>query len=319
MRGMAAGFAIGAILVLLLLRFVGYLVQRGAALLPRPRRPGLRLALANIHRPGAATGAVVLSLGLGLTLIAAVTLVQKNLSDRVQEQIPDKAPAFFMIDIQQHQIEGFVDLANSIEGVSDLRTVPSLRGRITSIAGVPVGELEPDPKARWVIDGDRGLTYADEVPEGNAIVAGEWWGADYAGPLLLSFAAEEARGLGIEVGDSITLNIGGREISATIANLREVNWGTFGFNFVMVFSPGTLEMAPHVHMATLRAEGGAETRAHRVLTDAFPNVTAIRMKEVLNTINNLLSEINMAVRATALVTILAGVLVLAGAIAAGQH
>ncbi len=319
MRGMAAGFAAGAVIVLLLLRFVGYLVQRGAAMLPRPRSPGLRLALANIHRPGAATGAVVLSLGLGLTLIAAVTLVQKNLMDRVEEQIPDKAPAFFMIDIQQHQIADFVALANGIEGVSDLRTVPSLRGRITSIAGVPVGELQPDPQARWVIDGDRGLTYAAAIPEGNSIVEGEWWAADYSGPPLISFAAQEARGLGIQVGDSITLNILGREITATIANLRDLNWGTFGFNFVIIFAPGALENAPHVHMATLRAEGDAERLAHRTLTDAFPNVTAIRMKEVLNTINNLLSEINMAVQATALVTILAGILVLAGAIAAGQR
>ncbi|MCH8861411.1 MAG: FtsX-like permease family protein [Proteobacteria bacterium] len=319
MRGMAAGFAAGAIIVLLLLRFVGYLVQRGAAMLPRPRNPGLRLALANIHRPGAATAAVVLSLGLGLTLIAAVTLVQKNLTDRVEEQIPDQAPAFFMIDIQQHQIEDFIALAKGIEGVSDLRTVPTLRGRIISIAGVPVGELQPDPQARWVIDGDRGLTYAAAIPEGNSIVEGEWWDADYSGPPLISFAAREARGLGIQVGDSITLNILGREITATIANLRDLNWGTFGFNFVIIFAPGALENAPHVHMATLRVEGDAERLAHRTLTDAFPNVTAIRMKDVLNTINNLLSEINMAVRATALVTILAGILVLAGAIAAGQR
>lgn len=319
MRNMAAGFAAGAIIVLLLLRFVGYLVQRGAAMLPRPRNPGLRLALANIHRPGSATAAVVLSLGLGLTLIAAVTLVQKNLTDRVEEQIPDQAPAFFMIDIQQHQIEDFIALAKGIDGVSDLRTVPTLRGRIISIAGVPVGELQPDPQARWVIDGDRGLTYAAAIPEGNSIVEGEWWDADYSGPPLISFAAREARGLGIEVGDSITLNILGREITATIANLRELNWGTFGFNFVMIFAPGALENAPHVHMATLRVEGDAERLAHRTLTDAFPNVTAIRMKDVLNTINNILSEINMAVRATALVTILAGILVLAGAIAAGQR
>lgn len=319
MRGMAAGFAGGAIVGLLLLRFVGYLVQRGAARLPRPRRPGLRLALANIHRPGAATGAVVLSLGLGLTLIAAVTLVQKNLTNQLEGQIPDKAPAFFMIDIQQHQIEDFVELAESIEGVSDLRTVPSLRGRIVSIAGVPVSELEPLPGARWVINGDRGLTYSGEIPEGNSIVEGEWWDADYSGPPLVSFAAEEARGLGIKVGDSITLNIMGREITATIANLRDLNWGTYGFNFVIVFAPGALEQAPHVHMATLRVEDDAERAAHRTLTDAFPNVTAIRMKEVLNTINNILSEINMAVRATAVLTILAGVLVLAGAIAAGQR
>lgn len=184
---------------------------------------------------------------------------------------------------------------------------------------MPVAELEPEPQARWVISGDRGLTYAGEIPKGNSVVAGEWWDTDYHGPPLVSFAAEEARGLGIEVGDSITMNILGREITATIANLRNLNWGTYGFNFVMVFAPGALENAPHVHMATLRAEGDAERAAHRTLTDAFPNITAVRMKDVLNTINNILSEIDMAVRATAALTILAGVLVLAGAIAAGQR
>lgn len=319
LKMLAAGFALGTALVLGFLKLTGYLVQKGAAKLPRPKRPGLRLALANLHRPGAATGAVVLSLGLGLTLLSAIALIEQNLSARVQGQIPEQAPAFFMIDIQKDQAEAFRTAAEAIEGISEVRIVPALRGRIIRINGIATEDAVIAPEQRWVVSGDRSLTYANDVPEGNVLVAGEWWDADYAGPPLVSFSAEEAAGLGVTVGSTITLNILGREFTATIANLRQLDWGTMGFNFVVVFAPGTLETAPHTHMATLMAEGDAERTAHRLLTDAFPNITAIRMKEVLETINGVLSEIGVAVRATALVTILAGILVLAGAMAAGQR
>lgn len=318
-KGLAIYFAIAAVGSLLILKLTGYLVQKAAARIPRPRHPGLRLAIANLYRPGAATGSVVLSLGLGMTLLSAVTLIEQNMSARVEDQLPKMAPAFFMIDIQKDQAESFRTTAEAIPGVSDLRMVPSLRGRIVSINGVPIDEVEIHPDSRWVVSGDRALTYAADIAKGNSVVAGDWWPADYSGPSAISFAAQEARGLGIEVGTTLVLNVLGREITTTVANLRQLDWGTLGFNFVMVFAPGTLEAAPHTYMATMRAEGDAERTAHRLLTDAFPNVTAIRMKEVLETIDNVLNEIGTAVRATAIVTILAGILVLAGAMAAGQR
>ncbi|RMD90599.1 MAG: FtsX-like permease family protein, partial [Alphaproteobacteria bacterium] len=318
-RMLTAGFAAAAVLALALLRATGWALQRIAARLPRPRRPGLRLAIANLYRPGAATGPVVVSLGLGLTLFAALALVEGNMSREVAEQIPDRAPAFFFIDIQPHQRDEFIATAKGLPGVTNLVTVPSLRGTITRIKGVPAAEVKADPGSAWVLRGDRGLSYATEVPAGNALVAGQWWPPDYDGPPLVSMSAEEARGLGLDVGDSITVSVLGREITATVASLRQVEWGTFGFNFVILFDPHTLAAAPHGYMATLEASGEAEAGAYRALTDRFPNVTAVRMKEVLGSVNAILERIGAAVRATALITILAGILVLAGALAAGHR
>ena len=289
------------------------------ARLPRPRRPGLRLAIANITRPGSATGAIVLSLGLGLTLFATLALVEGNLNRQVRAQLPDEAPAFFFVDIQTYQLEDFRQTVDGLDGAGDLVTVPSLRGQIVRVDGVPADQVTASPDVRWVLRGDRGLSYTAIVPDANSIVAGQWWPEDYAGPPLVSFGAEQAAGLGLAVGDTVTLSILGREVTATIANLRTIDWGTFGFNFVILFAPGTLETFPHTHMATLKATGAVEAQAHRTLTDAFPNITAVRMKEVFATIDGLLGEIGTAVRATAVVTILAGILVLAGAMAAGHR
>lgn len=316
---MAAGFVVGAAAVILLLRWAGMAVVKLATYLPRPRRPVLRLAISNLHRPGAATGAVVMSLGLGLSLFTMVVLVDENFSTRLNDQIPDQAPAFFMIDIQKNQAEAFRQTAEEIDGASDLRLVPSLRGRIISLNGIPSDEITPDPNAAWVLNGDRVVTYASDLPEGNTLVDGNWWPEDYTGPPLVSFAADEAQGLGLGIGDTITINVLGQNITATVANLRNFEWGTMNFNFVMIFDPVSLAGAPHTFMASLKAEDGAENLVHRTLTDAYPNVTAIRMKEILTSIDNILVQIRSAVNYTGALAILAGILVLGGALAAGYR
>lgn len=318
-RGLAAGFVLGTAVIIFMLRFAGKGVARLATFLPRPKQPALRLAISNLHRPGAATGAVVMSLGLGLTLFTMVILIDKNFSSRLNEQIPDQAPAFFMIDIQKDQVEEFRRTAESLKGVSDLRLVPSLRGRIVSLNGIPANEITPHPAAAWVLNGDRVLTYSEDLPETNTLAAGEWWPADYQGPPLVSFAAEEAGGLGLSVGDTITVNVLGRNITSTVANLRNFEWGAMNFNFVMVFDPGALKAAPHTFMASMKAEDGTENQVHRAMTDAFPNVTAIRMKEILTSIDNILVQIRAAVNYTGALAIIAGVLVLSGALAAGYR
>lgn len=316
---LSAGFALAATLALLLLRGTGWLVERLAARLPRPRHAGLRLAIANLHRPGAATGPVIVSLGLGLTLFVALVLIEGNMNREVSSQIPERAPAFFFVDIQPDQYEDFVAMAQALPGVSNLETVPSLRGSILEVKGVPADEAEVAPGSAWVLRGDRGISYAIDFPEGNRLVDGAWWPADYDGPPLVSFAAEEALDLGLGIGDTITVGVLGRAITAEIASLREVEWATFGFNFVILFDPHTLATAPHSYMATLEAEGAAEAQAYRALTDRFPNVTAVRLKEVLTAVNDILGDIGTAVRVTAIITILAGILVLAGAMAAGHR
>lgn len=318
-KALAAGFIAAAVGAFALLRGTAALIAWGAKRIPRLRSPLARIAIANLHRPGAATAAVVLSLGLGLTLFAALAAIEYNMSAEVRERIPNEAPAFFFVDIQPFELEEFSDSVLGVGGARDLQTVPSLRGPVISINDVRAADIEAKPDAEWVLRGDRGLTYSAKLPEGNRLSEGEWWPEDYSGPPLISLGEDVARGLGVQIGDTMTVGVLGNEITATVANFREIDWGTFGFNFVIVFAPGVLENAPHTHMATVKASGPVEQAVFDTVTDTFPGVSVIRMKEVLTSVNDILTQIGSAVRVTAIVTIVAGVLVLAGAMAAGRR
>lgn len=291
--------------------------------LPRPRsgRWGavLRLALTNLHRPGAPTIPVVQSFGLGLSVLVAVIGVEGNMNLQVTERLPEKAPAFFFIDILPDQATPFEALALGIDGVEDIQRVPALRGRIVKINGQDAAKVTVAPEAAWAVRGDRGLTYTALPPPDAQIVAGNWWPANYAGPPLISLDAAIAQGMNIGVGDRLTLNVLGREIEATIANLRRIDWSTLGINFVIVFAPGALEGAPHTFIATAKSTPAAELPLQMAVTDTYPNITAIRIREALEAINGILRNIGIAVRSTAAVALVAGVLVLAGAVAANHR
>ena len=314
---LASGFIAGAMISLLLLRATSDVIERVARKMPRPKNALKRLALANIHRPGAATSAVVISLGLGLTLFAGLALIEGNMARELNNQVPERAPAFFFLDIQKNQHDAFKQRALSIDGVDEFNSVASLRGRVTHVNGTPVDELKVDPAFNWVIRGDRGLSYSTTIPDKSPIVKGNWWPLGYDGPPEVSLGDEAATGLGIAIGDTMTMTILGREIAFRVRSTREINWGGMGFNFVIMLDPNTMKGAPHSFMANIRATGEAEARAYNTLTKDFPAVTAIRVKEVIDKVNGMLIQIGVAVRATSLVAIVAGVFVLAGAIAAG--
>ncbi|WP_339635469.1 FtsX-like permease family protein [uncultured Sneathiella sp.] len=313
---MFVGSIIGIFAVLIL---VGYGVQFLARKTPRSKIPSLRLAVANLHRPGAATNSVILSMGLGLTLFVTVALIEGNLTRQVQEQLPEKAPAFFFIDIQSNQLADFIDTAEAVENVSDVTQVPNMRGRITNVAGIPADEVEVAPEARWALRGDRGITYSATPPEGAMVVEGSWWPEDYSGPPLVSIDREIAEGMKLAIGDELTVNVMGREITAKVANFREIDWTTMAINFVLVFDHHSLQGAPHSHLATARADGEAEDNLFRAVTDNFANISVIRMKEALQTVNRILEQLSSAVSAISSITLVAGVLVLAGAFAAGHR
>ncbi|HVA13911.1 MAG TPA: FtsX-like permease family protein, partial [Stellaceae bacterium] len=318
-RRVAAWFILGAGGALVVFRLAAQAMMRLAALAGRPRLPGLRLALANLHRPGAATVGIVASLGLGLAVLVAVTLVHGDLASELSDSLPQRAPSFFFIDIEADQVAGFDKLLTSLPGVSGVRQVPSLRGRITALDGVPVEKAFIGPDARWATSSERGLTYATSLPPGSRLVAGQWWPANYRGPPLVSFAADLARGMKLKVGDSITINVLGRDITATIANLREIDWTSLNINFAIVLSPGALDDAPQSFIATARATPGNEAALERAVTDAFPNVSAIDVRDALATFGEIVAAIAAAVRIAAGVTLAAGALVLAGAIAASHR
>jgi putative ABC transport system permease protein len=320
-RLVAAGFIAGAIVALLLFRATAMGI---AALARRAHqsslsRPSLRLALANLYRPGAPTGSVVLSLGLGLTVLVAVALVEGNMGHEIRKTMPATAPSFFFIDIQPDQTADFDSLLGGFGGVSDLQRVPMLRGRITAMNGVPADKLTYEGDMGWILQGDRGITWSATMPEGSRIVAGEWWAADYRGAPLISLDHDVFEAFGLKLGDTITVNVLGREITGAIANTRDFEWSALTINFVMVFSPGMLEGAPQTHIATARIDTDREIALQKAVADRFANISAIRVKDALETASRILAAVGDAVRLTAFVTLLAGILVLGGAMVAGHH
>ncbi|HEX8571843.1 MAG TPA: FtsX-like permease family protein, partial [Allosphingosinicella sp.] len=224
-----------------------------------------------------------------------------------------------MLDIPVEDVPRFRVMASNAAPQGHLVTIPSLRGAVVAVKGRRVSEMTDLPEGAWFLRGDRGLTYASELPEGSRIVSGQWWPADYSGPPLISLDVEAARAVGLKVGDSLTISILGREIEARIASLREINWDTMGFNFVIVFAPGALESAPHSFMATIAMPEAQERPFARSVSRAFPSVSAIRVKEVVETVGTMLSQLAVAVRSAASVAILAGIAVLVGALAASRR
>lgn len=314
------GVAAGAVVIL---RVVASGLMAAARRVPRVAHAELRLALGNIHRPGALTPSVVLSLGLGLTLLVALALIDRNLTRELAASLPQAAPSFFFLDIERGEADAFTNLLAKEAPRGEIARVPMLRGRIVALNGTPVDEVPPPPEARWVLEGDRGITHADTPPEGSRIVAGSWWRPGHQGEALVSFEADIARALGLDVGSTVTVNVLGRDITATIANLRDVDWDSLAINFVMVFSPNSFAGAPHMVLATLTLPDGAraeqEAAVMAEVARVFPQVTSVRVKEALETAAGLVRQVLSAIRAASSVTIAASLLVLAGALAAGQR
>ncbi len=319
---MVAVIFVAAILgAFLLFQGAAALVVRSARLASKAgvQRATLRFALANLHRPGTPIARMILSLGLGATVLVTIALIEANFGRQLREQIPAKAPTFFFIDILPQQVADFEAAVARVPGTSGLERTPMLRGRIARINGTPVAEAAVRPDVRWALDSERGLTYSATMPPGTNVTEGQWWPADYSGPPLISFDANLAAGMGLKVGDTLTFNILGREITATIANLRRIQWQSLAINFTVVFAPGPIERAPHTHIASVHVPPAGEIALMNAVTDKLPNVSAIRVRDALDQASSVFDQIGLAVRVTAAVTVFAGLLVLAGAVAAGHR
>ena len=322
-RRIAAMFVAAAAAVFVLLRLVAALIILTARRLPRPRSPIVRLAIANIHRPGALAPSIVLSLGLGLAVLVTVIAVDSNLHRQFLAALPDKAPSFYFVDIPAADAETFDAFIRARVPRAMLERVPMLRGRIVAANGVPAEDLRPPPDTTWALQSDRGITYGDKIPAGSRLVEGQWWQRHYQGPPLVSFEKHIADGLGLKLGDPVTVNVLGRNLTATVANLRAVDWQSLGINFVMVFSPATFRGAPHSHIATLTYPGGSTTDEEvallRAVADAFPTVTILRVRDALDAVGQIVSNLALAIRGASVLTLLVAVLVLGGALAAGHR
>ena len=322
-RRLAAIFVGAAAVLFVALWLVAMLTMAIARRLPHMRSTLLRLAIANIHRRGALTPSVVLSLGLGLSLLVTVIEIDGNLHRQFAAALPAHAPSFFFLDIPSAETGRFDAFVHEHAPHGALERVPMLRGRIVEANGIKAGDLKPAEGSAWVLRGDRGITFAATIPEGSRLVAGEWWAPDYAGTPLVSLENRTATDLNLKIGDTVTVNVLGRNVTARIANLRAVDWQSLGINFVLVFSPGTFAGAPHTDIATLTfVDGGTtaeETALIKALADVFPTVSAIRVKDALDAVDRIVSNLVAALRGASSVTLIAAALVLGGALAASQQ
>ncbi|HML29437.1 MAG TPA: ABC transporter permease [Hyphomicrobium sp.] len=322
-RSIALYILAGLVVMLAVFGWLGGFLARLARRLPRPSRPELGLALRNIGSPDGLTRSVVLSLGTGLSLLVVVGLANAALVADLQGRLPEEAPDYFLLDIPPADLDGMkARIAQDAPGTSVV-DAPMLRGRIVAIKGTPVEDLKFSADTQWVLNSDRGLSYSDSIPEGSAITSGSWWAKDYSGPPLVSFEGEIAKKLGLRLGDSVTINVLGRNITAKVASLREVKWESIALNFIMVFSPNTLRAAPHNLLATVRLRPGTsvdvETKMVRDLGRSFPSVSAIRVRDAIDEFSKIFAKVMVAVQVAGSVTLTAGALVLAGALVTAQR
>ena len=320
---LSAGFLAGAAGVLALLALIGLGIRKLAGALPRPASPVARNALANLHRPGSSTGALVTALGFGLAAFVLLAAVQSAIDGNIAKRVPDRAPDYFVLDIPREQVTEFEDLVRTADPQANWRTVPALRGAVlafgTDEAMTRTAELEEIPDGAWALRGERGLTYADDLPAGNELTEGEWWGPFYDGEPLVSLDEDFAEAAGLEIGDRMTFGVLGVERTVRVANFRRIDWESLGFNYVFVFSPNALRDAPHNLAATIELSPGTPTGPLlQALVAALPSTSVIEVGGVLEQARTILEQVGIATLAAASVAVLAGLAVLLGAIAAAR-
>jgi putative ABC transport system permease protein len=322
-KTVAITVVVGTAAGLVALRGVASASMALARIAPRPPFVEARLALANLHRPGAPTPSVVISLGLGIAVIVALALVDVNLRDQLHPTADLGTPNFYFLDVRNGEAADFRDFLEKASPGAKVVEAPMMRGRIVKIGDVAAADFHAKESAQWALEGDRGVTFAESPPPGSTLVAGEWWPKDYAGPPLISLESDIADGLGLKVGDSLTVNVLGRNITAKIANLRKVNWRSFAINFVLVYSPATFKGAPYSMLVSAALEkkndAAGELALMKATTQAFPTISAIRVREALDAIEALVAKLAEAIRAASGVALATSVLTLAGALAANRR
>lgn len=320
---LSGGFLIGAGGALIALALIGLAIRFAARRAPRTNNPLLRAAIANLHRPGAPTGALVTALGFGLAAFVLLAAIQSAIDGNIESRVPREAPDYFVLDIPRDGEGDFRELVTELDPAAEIRTVPTLRGSVLAFgtrgAMVRVADLEEIPDGAWALRGERGLTYTDTLPPGNSLVEGEWWDEGYSGEPLVSVDAEFARAIDLEIGDYLTIGVLGIERDVRVANLRVIDWESMGFNYVLVFSSNAISDAPHNLAATIDlADDGRSGELLRQMVARFPSSSVIEIGQVLVEARAILEQVGAATLAAASVAVLAGLAVLMGAIAAAR-
>lgn len=305
-----------------------WLLIRAVSWAPRPRSIALRQAIGNLHRPGSQALGIMVSVGIGVMVIVAVSLLERTLVAQVGENRPANSPSFFFIDIQPDQRDAVVRLLRERTGDPSPEITPLVRSRLHAINGRPIATSEEserelraeDRRRHWYLTREYVLTFMRDLPRDNAVIKGAWWKPGQVFPKpLVSVEEDTAKHLGVDLGSTIEFEIQGATVAAEVTSIRRVEWGNFSTNFYMILSPGSLEGAPFTYVATVRAPPDQEVALQEAVVAAFPNVTAINIGDVLDSFARILDRLALAIRAIAVFCIAAGCLVMAAALAATRY
>ncbi len=315
--------AFGAALVLLRagVRLLLAVVHR----MPRPRSWVLRHALGRVWRPGNYTMGIAVAIGVGVMVIVTVALVKASLLSAIEDRIPDRAPTFFFIDIQPDQQTRFERVVRAHTRTGTDKLTPVVRSRLGAVNGVPVNpEAHRDTRHGWYFTREYVLTALADLPKDNTVVKGQWWSParrDHGDREAVRVSVEEeaARRLGLDVGSTVAFDVQGVSVPAVVESIRNVEWGNFSINFYMILSPSSLAELPRTYISTATVGPEKETTLQQALVRALPNVTAIKIGDVLANAARLLEQLAMVIQGIAFLSMLGGALVMVAALSSTRH
>ena len=273
----------------------------------------LEIARKSLIRPDTFAKSIVISFSIGLALLITLNIIEESLENKIANTINKQAPNYFLIDIQPNQINQVKALTAEFIGKDSLNAQPMLRGRVTAINNLKVENLKINKDVNWVLKRDRAFSWSNKIPKNVKIISGEWWPNDYTGPLLLSIGDKVAKGLNVKIGDKIQFNILGRNFEAEIFNTREIIWQNMDINFIFILSKNKIQNAPHSWIATTTNTNKEMNNAliEKIVSN-FSNISAVSVEETYVAIKSILNLLITIVNSIAFITLLSGVIVLAG-------
>ncbi len=323
---LGALFIVAFCAAVLLLQAGVWALLHGLGKLPRPRSFVIRQALGNVQRPGNFTRGMAVAIGVGVMVIVTIALVKSSLLVALGERIPEDAPTFFFIDIQPDQRAAFEEIVQREAAQAPYRLTPVVRARLRAIDDRVIDPEEHKGKKNgWYFTREYALTALSTLPRDNTVAKGTWWAADLpeenetdllqqAAPVRVSIEDKAAANLGVDVGSTIEFVVQGTPLRALVQSTRKVDWGSFSMNFFMILSPGALDGAPMTYIAAAKVETAEELPLQHALVRALPNVTAIKVGDVLANVARLLEQLAWAIQGIALLSMVSGAIVMTAAV-----
>lgn len=285
-----------------------------------------RQGLANLYRPRNQTFILVLSLGLGTTLIMTQVLIQHNLLEQVSVVGSEGQPNLIMFDVQTDQLDGVKQLFDD-QNLPVMFEVPVVTMRISSINGVAADAILRDSSStipRWTLNREYRSTYRKELVDTETLLSGtitsEWSATDRVTPIPITLEEDIAADLNVSLGDSLTIDVQGVQMKTIIGGIRKVDWQRVQPNFFIVFPDGPLNTAPQFHVLVSRTETReASASIQRAVVENYPNVSAVDLDLILATIQSILDKAAFVIRFMALFSIVTGLIVLAGSVIISKY